>query len=325
MLTTFLQNLVFGLQLGSEYALIALGYTMVYGVLRLINFAHGDVWMVGGYIAIFFIRAMMLHHGWGPSWSLFTATILLCMLGCGALGFIIERLAYRPLRKAPRLAALITAIGVSLLIENVGQLQQVFGTEPQTCPAVLPGGDPKYTGLTIGPTLLGMHMHRMHVDFHGVIVLRSHIIFLGASLILLGILWYVVSYTKLGRAMRAVAFDQDAASLMGVNSNSIVSFTFFIGSALAGAAGFMTAALIQLPFKPISGIIPGLKAFTAAVIGGIGNIPGAAVGGFLMGIIEAMVAHSTGGLKDAVAFAVLILVLLVRPTGLFGKGVVEKV
>jgi len=308
----FLQQVVFGLQLGSIYALIALGYTMVYGVLRLINFAHGDVYMVGSYVSLLSVRAIYSHHNIHPSWGVFGLVLILSMLGCGILGVVIERLAYRPLRKAPRLAALITAIGVSLLLENTGNLPRVFGSAPQTSPDLLP------------------HAHTI-LRAGGVIIDSNYLVLFVATLLLLGVLWYVVSQTRLGRAMRAVSFDADAASMMGVDINRVIGFTFFVGSALAGAAGCLFAGLTQNSFNPYMGILPGVKAFVAAVLGGIGNIPGAAVGGFLMGMAESLVIaygryiHIPSSYSDAVAFAILIAILLFKPTGLFGKGVVEKV
>ena len=311
-MTHFLQQVVYGLQLGSIYALIALGYTMVYGVLRLINFAHGDVFMVGAYISLFTVRAFLNHAHRGPSGLVFGTALLLSIVGCGLLGVLIERFAYRPLRKAPRLASLITAIGVSLLLESIGVLPKVFGSAPQTCPDVLPG------------------QHYIY-QFHGIEVERGYLIMFGATLCLLAVLWYIVTKTKLGRAMRAVSFDTDAASLMGVNTNLVIAFTFFLGSALAGSAGFLFASLTKNSFTPYIGVMSGVKAFVAAVVGGIGNIPGAAAGGFIMGLAESLVIaygqdiHIPSTYSDAVAFAILIVILLLRPSGLFGKGIVEKV
>ncbi|HEY3331361.1 MAG TPA: branched-chain amino acid ABC transporter permease [Capsulimonadaceae bacterium] len=308
----FLQQLVFGLGVGSIYALIALGYTMVYGVLRLINFAHGDVYMVGAYISLLLARYIYAHHAGSPSGEVFAICLVASMLGCGILGVVIERLAYRPLRKAPRLASLITAIGVSLLIENFCNLPGVFGSSPQTSPNLLPGNHVAYT-------------------VQGIVIERNYLVLFVATLILLVTLWYVVTRTRLGRAMRAVSFDNDAASLMGVNTNAVITFTFFVGSALAGAAGCLFSGMVQNSIFPYFGIMPGVKAFVAAVLGGIGNIPGAAVGGFLMGLAEVLVVsygprfHIPPTYSDAMAFAILIVVLLVKPTGLFGKGVVEKV
>ena len=307
----FSQQVINGLVLGSIYALIALGYTMVYGVLRLINFAHGDVYMVGAYITYLTVnKAMSMGHG--PSWTLGLIALVGSMIGCGVLGVVIERLAYRPLRRAPRLTPLITAIGVSLFLENLGVQPFVFGAAPEFCPAAIPGD------------AIAFH-------FDGVIVARNSVILVAATLILLGILWYVVSQTKLGKAVRAVSYDRDAASLMGINTDRVISFTFFIGSALAGAGAFLFAALTHDQLLPYMGILPGVKAFVAAVLGGIGNIPGAALGGFIMGLAETLVkaygpaVHIPSSYADAAAFVILIVILLVRPSGLLGKGIVEKV
>jgi branched-chain amino acid transport system permease protein len=306
-----LQQIINGLVLGSVYALIALGYTMVYGVLRLINFAHGDVYMVGAYISYLIVnKAMDLGHG--PSWILGAVALTASMIGCGVLGVAIERFAYRPVRRAPRLTPLITAIGVSLLLENLGVQPFVFGSSPRFCPATIPGDE------------IAFH-------FDGVTVARNSVILVAATLALLALLWYVVTKTKLGKAIRAVSFDQDAASLMGINTDRVISFTFFIGSALAGAGAFLFAALTHDQLLPYMGILPGVKAFVAAVLGGIGNIPGAALGGFIMGLAETMVkaygpaAHIPASYADAAAFVILIVILLVRPSGLLGKGIVEKV
>jgi branched-chain amino acid transport system permease protein len=309
-LSTFLQQVVNGLTLGSIYALIALGYTMVYGVLRLINFAHGDVFMVGCYIAFYVASAMLRAHivSWYAGALAFTAATL----GCGILGVIIERLAYKPVRHAPKLTPLITAIGVSLLIENVAVLKGVFGPAPQFCPQVLPS-DKKV------------------LQFHGVSEPVDSVLLILFTVALLLILWYIVTYTKVGKAMRAVSQDKDAASMMGININNIISFTFFLGSALAGSAGFLFAALTHVQINAYLGIPLGLKAFTAAVLGGIGNIPGAALGGLIMGLAEAMVEgygsliHIPPSYSDAVSFVILIVILLVRPSGLLGKSGVEKV
>jgi branched-chain amino acid transport system permease protein len=309
-LATFIQQVVNGLTLGSIYALIALGYTMVYGVLRLINFAHGDVFMVGAYIA-FYVSAAMFHAHI-ESWYAGAAAFAAATIGCGILGVIIERLAYKPVRNAPKLTPLITAIGVSLLIENVAVLKGVFGPDPQFCAQVLPSD--------------GKLLH-----FHSVSEPVDSVLLIAFTVILLVVLWYIVTWTKIGKAMRAVSQDKEAASLMGININNVISFTFFLGSCLAGAAGFLFAALTHVEINPYLGIPLGLKAFTAAVLGGIGNIPGAALGGIIMGLAEAMVegygslAHIPPSYSDAVSFVVLIVILLVRPSGLLGKGGVEKV
>ncbi len=308
----FVQELVNGLTVGSIYALIALGYTMVYGVLRLINFAHGDVFMVGAYISFLLINKFITLGNSSPSWLLAGGVLIAAMAGCGVIGVVIERLAYKPVRTAPRLTPLITAIGVSLLLENLGLQPWVFGASPQFCPASIPGDTISY-----------------HVG--GVDVARNSVILLASTLVLLIGLWYVVTRTKLGKAMRAVSFDRDAASLMGININNVISFTFFIGSALAGAGAFLFAVLTHDRIAPDMGILLGLKAFVAAVLGGIGNIPGAALGGFIMGLAESLAKGYLPaiGIKssyaDAVAFLILILVLLFKPSGLLGKGIVEKV
>jgi branched-chain amino acid transport system permease protein len=309
-LTTFLQQVVNGLSVGSIYALIALGYTMVYGVLRLINFAHGDVFMVGSYIAFYAVAALFNGHvtgWWGGAIAFVAATG-----GCGLLGVIIERLAYKPVRNAPKLTPLITAIGVSLLIENVAVLHGFFGPDPQTCSQHLP---------TDGKL----------INFYGISEPVDSVLLIAFTLLLLFGLWFVVSRTKIGKAMRAVSQDKEAASLMGINIDKVISFTFFLGSALAGAAGFLFAALTHVSFNTTIGIQLGLKAFTAAVLGGIGNIPGAALGGLIMGLAETMVKgygvviHIPSSYSDAVSFVILIVILLVRPSGLLGKSGVEKV
>jgi len=309
-LSTFLQQVVNGLSLGSIYALIALGYTMVYGVLRLINFAHGDVFMVGSYIAFYVAGAMFQGHV--DNWYAGAAAFMAATIGCGLLGVIIERLAYKPVRNAPKLTPLITAIGVSLLIENVAVLKGVFGPDPQFCKPVLPSDG-----------------HLLH--FYGVSEPVDSVLLIAFTLVLLILLWFIVTKTKIGKAMRAVSQDKDAASLMGININNVISFTFFLGSALAGSAGFLFAALTHVQINAYLGIPLGLKAFTAAVLGGIGNIPGAALGGIIMGLAEAMVegygslVHIPPSYSDAVSFVVLIVILLVRPSGLLGKSGVEKV
>lgn len=298
----FLQQLLNGIHLGSIYALIALGYTMVYGVLRLINFAHGDVYMVGAYVGLWFAARMgaAAHPG--------LATAALVMLGamtlCAVLGLVIERFAYRPLRRAPRLTALITAIGVSLLLENAAQL--IFGPDPQFFPELLPSHP-------------WLHTAAITVQSDEAIITLT-------ALALMALLWYIVTGTKMGKAMRAVSFDPEAALLMGINTDRVIAFTFILGSALAGAAGFLYPALEHTKIDPLMGIMPGLKAFVAAVLGGIGSIPGAMVGGLIMGVAEyAVVAVGLSAWRDAIAFVILILILLVKPAGIFGRAVPEKV
>jgi len=303
------QQLINGLVLGSIYALVALGYTMVYGILELINFAHGEVAMFGAMICLAVIGALA-HGGTG----LGGVTIVLIGLGvaviaCMALGFLVERVAYRPLRRAPRLAALITAIGVSIVLQNLAML--IWGKQYITFPALLP-------------------IVRYNVG--GAVVSNLQIfIFLLSCLLMVGLAALVKS-TRLGRAMRATAQAQDIAGLMGINVNTIISLTFVIGAALAAVAGVMVSAYYGLAHYYM-GFLLGLKAFTAAVLGGIGNIAGAMLGGLLLGVIESLgagyVGTLTGGFlgsnyQDVFAFFVLILVLLLRPSGLLGERVVER-
>lgn len=292
-----LEQLFNGLQLGFVYALIALGYTMVYGIIRLINFAHGDVFMIGAFVGV------LGYSSWGLPWPL---AILLAMLVCAVLGVVIEFLAYRPLRHkgAPSIAALITAIGVSFFIEYFTSLDFVFGPDHRV--VKLPFAIQRYS---VG----------------GAVVTNVQLLIFGVVIVLVLFLQYLVRYTKMGKAMRAVSQDADAARLMGINVDRVVSFTFFIGSALAAAAGVLFAfAYPQI--RPFMGIMPGLKAFTAAVLGGIGSIPGALLGALIMGQAEVMTAaYLTTDFKDAVAFAILILVLLVKPAGLLGRSGPEKV
>jgi branched-chain amino acid transport system permease protein len=302
-----LQQIINGIQLGSIYALIALGYTMVYGVLRLINFAHGDVFMVGAFVGFYIARALRLEEQPTMAAALVTLLpiLLATMIVCALLGLLIERLAYRPLRRAPRLTALITAIGVSLFLENAGQI--VFGADPKFFPSVTPqkGGTLTLAGATIS---------------------KDQLIIVAAAAVLMGVLWFIVQRTRMGRAMRAVSHDADAAALMGVNTDTVIAFTFALGAALAGAAGVLFAALTYAKILPLIGIPYGLKAFVAAVVGGIGSLPGAMLGGLLMGISEAFVRGSAySRWTDAVAFVLLIVVLLVRPAGLLGRFAPEKV
>ena len=299
-MTEALQQLVNGLALGSIYALIALGYTMVYGVLRFINFAHGDVFMLGAFAALFLYPLA----GGQPSVGGAILVLVLAMAICAAIGILIERLAYRPLRDRPRLNVLITAIGVSLLIEYGGQHQAMLGKDPRTFPDLLPA-----TQFSIGGAVFGSHQ----------------LVVLALTLLLLIVLRFIVLKTRIGTAMRAVSFNPQAAALMGVNINVVVSFTFGLGSALAAAGGILYA--MNYPsIEPLMGVMPGLKAFVAAVLGGIGNLPGAALGGLVLGRIETLVkATRWSNYADGIAFAVLILILLFRPAGLLGKTEVEKV
>jgi len=288
-----------GLSLGSIYALIALGYTMVYGVLRLINFAHGDVYMVGAYTGYYLSRKL---KGDEPSLLAALLVMLGAMLACALLGVIIERFAYRPVRRASRLSLLITAIGVSLFLENAAQL--LFGADPKFFPSLAPRTD----------FILG-----------GVRITSEQLTVIGVSVLLMLALRFFILKTRTGKAMRAVSFNQDAAKLMGISTDRIIAITFALGSALAAAAGVLIG--MQIPkIDPLMGILYGLKAFVAAVLGGIGNIPGAVVGGLLIGNSEVMVVgYLSSTYRDAIAFAILILVLLLRPQGIFGRVQKEKV
>jgi branched-chain amino acid transport system permease protein len=294
--TELLQQLINGLALGAIYALIALGYTMVYGVLRFINFAHSDVFMVGSFAGYFLARALPA----GP----FTGILVLlgAMAICAVLGVVIEKLAYRPLRGRSTLTVLITAIGVSLFLQNLGQ--RVFGASPRSFPALFP-------------------LHQFHIG--GVVISSAQIMVFVVTLVLLFSLQYIVLHTRTGTAMRALSFNPTAASLVGVNNDRIISFTFALGSALAAAGGILYASNYP-SIDPLMGTLPGLKAFVAAVLGGIGNIAGAAIGGLVIGLVETTVVGLGGSTyRDAVAFAVLILILLLRPNGLLGRKTTEKV
>ncbi len=293
----FLQQLINGLSLGAIYALIALGYTMVYGVLRFINFAHSEVFMVGAFAGFY------LSHLF-PAVSVRSGLLVLlgAMVICAVLGVLIEKLAYRPLRGRSTLTVLITAIGVSLLLQNAGQL--VFGANPKA------------------PKLFPLHNFKL---FGSLTFSSDQIAVLVVTVVLLFLLRYIVMSTRIGTAMRALSFNPTAASLVGINNDRVISFTFALGSSLAGAGGILYAQSYG-SIDPLMGTLPGMKAFVAAVLGGIGNIPGAALGGVLLGLIETLVVALGGSTyKDAVAFAVLILILLFRPAGLLGKFEAEKV
>ena len=300
-MTEFIQHIINGLSVGGVYALVALGYTMVFGILQLINFAHGDVFMLGAFAGYFFIRAFGLADT--PSFANLTLTILVAMVACAAVGFLIERLAYRPLRKAPRINLLITAVGVSLFLEISGQLG--FGSDPKFFPQVfVPTGEWDFAGVMLNPLQL---------------------IVFSISIVLMALLQFVIFKTRLGRAMRAVSFNHDLASLMGIPTNLVISLTFMLGSALAGAAGVLVG-LTYPNIDPLMGVMFGLKAFVAAVLGGIGNVVGAVVGALFLGLAEEfVVAYLAPTFRDALAFMLLILVLLVKPTGLFGVARKEKV
>ncbi len=303
-MTEFFQQLVNGLALGSIYALIALGYTMVYGVLRFINFAHSDVLMLGAFAA-FYLAPVLAPALGAQSILLALIVIVLSAAICACIGMMIEFLAYRPLRARPRLTVLITAIGVSLFIEFTGQHEKVFGAATKPFPTLLP---------------------KIDVGFAGLHLASNDLVVLVLTALLLGTMWFIVQKTKLGMAMRAVSHNEQAAALMGVNVNRIISFTFGLGSALAAVAGIFYA--MRAPgIEPLMGIQPGLRAFIAAVLGGIGNLPGAALGGLLLGVLETVFGGMPGvsNYRDGIAFAILILILLFRPAGLLGKAQIEKV
>jgi branched-chain amino acid transport system permease protein len=293
----FLQQFINGLSLGSIYALIALGYTMVYGIVTLINFAHGDIMMMGAYAGYFVLVAL------GASSGGFAAALLVAMVFCGFLGVAIERLAYRPLRNAPRLNSLITAIAVELILQNMMRVLPFAGPDPKQFPAL------NVPAIVIGP-----------VSIPGI---KALVII--ASVLLMLALHILVNYTRTGKAMRSVSYDMQASSLMGINVNKTIAVTFAIGSVLAGAGGVLYASAYP-QVDPLMGYMPGLKAFVAAVLGGIGSIPGAMIGGVILGIAETMTkGYGPSQYADAISFGILILILLVKPTGLLGKKRVIKV
>lgn len=322
----FLQHIVNGLSLGGTYALIALGYTMVFGILQLINFAHGEVFMVGAYAGLYTSKyigsdlagfwmklagAVNTDGVLAPTFtsSLLTAMtiILIAMVVCACLGYLIERFAYRPLRSAPRINLLITAVGVSLLLQYSGQL--IFGSDPKAYPDLFDG----------------LEVWTFGSEEESLVINPLQVAILSASIILMLILRHVIFHTRLGRAMRAVSFNHDLASLMGIPTSRIISATFMMGSALAGAAGVMVA-LTYPKVEPLMGSMPGLKAFCAAVLGGIGNVTGAVLGSFILGLAEALLSgYGVPTYRDALAFAILILILLVKPSGLLGVHRTEKV
>ncbi len=292
----FLSNLVNGLSLGSIYAIIALGYTMVYGIAKMLNFAHGDVIMVGAYVSF----CAFQYWGLPP-----VVSILAAMVFCTVLGVVIEGTAYRPLRQATSLAVLITAIGMSYLLQNLALL--IFKSDPKNYPAQIIG--------VPGISLFGGQLKISGVTLVTIL----------ANVVIMVLLTLFINRTKLGKAMRCVSEDRGAAELMGISVNRTISLTFAIGSALAAIAGVLLCSAYPI-FDPYTGSMPGIKAFTAAVFGGIGSIPGAMVGGLLLGIIEILSrAYISTQLADAIVFAVLIVVLLVKPTGLLGKQIREKV
>ncbi len=289
----FIQQFINGVHVGSIYALIALGYTMVYGIVKLINFAHGEIMMLGAYVGFFAIGL------WGLPFPL---ALLVAMVFSALLGVVIERIAYKPLRNAPRISALITAIGMSLLLQNIALV--LFGPDPQKMPAVI--------------SKEAIHLGSIQISYLTIVTLVLAVGFM----ILLELF---IKRTKTGKAMRAVSQDKAASTLMGIDVNRIISVTFAIGSAL-GALGGVLYAVAYPQVEPYMGIMPGLKAFVAAVLGGIGSIPGAMIGGFILGIMESLTkGYISSQWSDAVVFGVLILVLLIKPSGLLGKNTREKV
>lgn len=287
------QQLVNALILGGVYALLALGYTMVYGILKLINFAHGDVYMIGAFVGYYLINTFHMN---------FFVALVLTMMITACIGMLIEFLAYRPLRHSTKIAALITAIGVSFLLEY--GMQYLVGSQKRAFPQAL---------------------QTVKFDLGPISVTNVQLIILGVSIFLMLALQFIVKKTKMGKAMRAVSVDSDAAQLMGINVNTTISFTFALGSALAGAAGVLIG-LYYNSIEPLMGMAPGIKSFVAAVLGGIGIIPGAALGGVLIGFLETLsVQIGLSSYKDAVVYVILILILLVRPSGILGKNVKEKV
>ena len=299
---TLFQNLLNGIAAGSIYALIALGYTMVYGILKLINFAHGDVFMIGSFVGYYGGNYLAKHNPDAPSLVNASITLLLSMIVCGLLGYLNERIAYRPLRNAPRIASLITAIGISFLLEYGGQF--VFGPDPKFFPTLI---------------------EKKVIHLGSVVTTNYQLIVLAVAIVFMALLQYIVYGTKFGRAMRAVSFNFETASLMGIPTDRVITMTFVLGSMLAAVAGILYG-LAYPKIDPLMGIMPGLKAFVAAVLGGIGNVPGAVVGGLVIGIVEAFVGGSQySNYRDAIAFVILIVILLFRPSGLFGKYEPEKV
>jgi branched-chain amino acid transport system permease protein len=294
----FLQQLINGLSLGAIYALIALGYTMVYGIVKLINFAHGDILMIGAYAGFFVLGAI----GTGP-WGMLVA-FLVSMIICPIFGITIERFAYRPLRTAPRLNSLITAIAVSLILENGARVLPFIGPNPHAFP------QPAVFNIRLAEQLQISNIQLIVIILSGLLMLALN---------------YIVNFTRRGKAMKAVSFDMQAASLMGISVNGIIVFTFILGTALAGAGGVLYGSAYP-QVNPYMGMMPGLKAFVAAVLGGIGSIPGAMLGGVILGIAETLTkGFISSQFSDAISFSVLIVVLLIRPAGILGKNYRVKV
>ncbi len=293
----FIQQMVNGLSLGSIYALIALGYTMVYGIVKLINFAHGDILMVGAYTGYFVLQAV------GATPAGLAMAFAAAMLVCGVLSIVIERFAYRPLRSAPRLNSLITAIAVSLILQNGARVLPFIGPNPREYPTLA----------------------TVNINLGFVSISNIQLIVLVLSALLMVILNYIINHTKTGKAMRAVSYDMQAASLMGISVDRTIAFTFALGAVLAAAGGVLYASAYP-QIDPTMGTMPGLKAFVAAVLGGIGSVPGAMLGGYILGIAETLTkGFLSSQFADAISFSILIVILLVKPTGIMGEKVKVKV
>jgi branched-chain amino acid transport system permease protein len=310
----FIETLLSGLALGLVYSVIALGYTMVYGVLELINFAHSEIFMFGGIVGVELLLGVLTKTTWHPLLQLVFALIV-GAAASGVLAVTVERVAYRPLRLrgAPRLVPLISAIGMSLFLQDIVRLvESLFGNFNRPFPSYIKGNDPDFFAIT-------------HPLISGATISNTTLTIFVVGAIMLAGLTYFVNYTKTGRAIRAVAQDQSTSSLMGINVNSIITVTFLIGGALGGVAGVLYALKFGT-LNPYSGFLPGLKAFTAAVLGGIGSIPGAMLGGVVLGLLEQLAAqYISSSYKDIIAFGLLILILIFRPSGLLGRKVSEKV
>ena len=302
---TFVQLCVNGLTLGSVYALLALGYSMVYGVLKLLNFAHGEVFMIGAFVGY----GILTSFGGSLNLSISVGLVIVLMLGgamigCGLLGVLIERVAYRPLRTAPRIAPLISALGVSFFLQNSAQL--LFGAASKS-----------YDTFGLVPPEDGIHWRNLNLWWIQVLVIGSAVVFML-------VLTWLVQRTKIGKAMRAVSFDREAAAMMGIDPDGVIVYTFFIGSALAGAGGVLIGLVLFQAF-PYMGFNYGLQAFTAAVVGGIGYIPGAMFGGLLIGFVQSFSQYYFTTWFQLVSLSLLVGVMLIRPSGLFGKATLEKV
>lgn len=320
----FINQIINGLQLGSIYALIALGYTMVYGIVKLINFAHGDVMMVGAYAGYFILMLEVNRHPdvFAISGPILILAFIVAMVVCALLSLLIERFAYRPLRSAPRLNSLITAIAVELILQNLMRVLPFVGPNPRQYPQM------KIINFALqrsneGKIFFGQENPDSIAQFFSISNLQVIVIL--SSVILMVILNFIVNKTKTGKAMQAVSYDLKASSLMGINVNKTIAITFVIGSVLAGAGGVLYATAYPR-VDPMLGYIPGLKAFVAAVLGGIGSIPGAMTGGIILGLVETMTnGYLNSQFADAISYGILIVILLVKPTGLFGKKNIVKV